>query len=378
MRNLLLFQIVVCNIIASSLGTQLKYTVNSTRLSWTDAEEECQRTGGHLISILDSQHNREIRYKLEDANIRLAWIGISDRSLEGSWRWISILSSSQYKNFRGNEPNGGERENCGEMVIGLVGWSKLTWNGTWNDSPCAVKKPFVCEQKSDVTDGIIVLSSDAPIVLILILTLVAVAVIVIITTVYTVKRCKNRRKETCKEDVAIKPCDKSADQQMETIVDDRCDQEYDYINPLTAVDSTEHTPDIGTSHKKFKDLSIDTDGGKFAKYVTVGERYKVPSGVPKLLKPKSDDLSSSQTELCRDSDIYEFSDEIGIYEDPGSSIINGECDSLQNGANISHYEAPIDANCSVAGYETMEQPGTGFNGDDEDGPYQNNMYLSVS
>jgi len=173
------------------------------------------------------------------------------------------------------------------------------------------------------------------------------------------------------------PCDKFADQHMETIVDDRCDQEYDYINPLTAVDSTEHTPDIGTSHKKFKDLSIDTDGGKFAKYVRVGERYKVPSGVPKLLKPKSDDKSSSQTELCRDSDIYEFSDGIGIYEDPGSSIISGEYDSLQNGTNISHYEAPIAANCSVVGYETMEQPGKGCNGD-EDGPYQNDMYLSFS
>ena len=36
----------------------------------------------------------------------------TDLSLEGSWRWQESHQAPAYTNWDGNEPNGGDREDC--------------------------------------------------------------------------------------------------------------------------------------------------------------------------------------------------------------------------------------------------------------------------
>lgn len=81
-------------------------------------------------------------------NIVSGWIGYNDRVKEGSFRWINALNSHGYTNWQrkqSKEPNGGEKENCVEMIPAMK-YGITDWMGKWNDFPCNGLQRPICQR----------------------------------------------------------------------------------------------------------------------------------------------------------------------------------------------------------------------------------------
>ena len=68
------------------------------------------------------------------------WLGASDQLAEGHWFWWDG-SRMTYKNFLPRQPdNYRGNQDCLEMWI-----SFYIGRGYWNDYPCSVRQPFLCQ-----------------------------------------------------------------------------------------------------------------------------------------------------------------------------------------------------------------------------------------
>ncbi|MCP9788457.1 leucine-rich repeat protein [Cyanobium sp. Maggiore-St4-Cus] len=99
--------------------------------TWTGAELTAVALGGHLATISSSGENNFLisNFSNKTGEYQGLWIGLTDRSLEGDFKWISGETSA-YRNFFPSEPNGGIGENYVHM------WSSNPWGysvGSWND-----------------------------------------------------------------------------------------------------------------------------------------------------------------------------------------------------------------------------------------------------
>ncbi|XP_049310178.1 uncharacterized protein LOC105229811 isoform X4 [Bactrocera dorsalis] len=136
-------------------------------MSWPDAEEHCVNLGGHLASIRNEQQQQVIHEILfrspgyDDQNAY--WVGGSDSSYEGDFRWSDGLLF-QYTNwFPGwtehshynKQPNddGLSSQDCIELrrffrtPPGIqANRSPLTSTFMWNDRDCSAKNFLICER----------------------------------------------------------------------------------------------------------------------------------------------------------------------------------------------------------------------------------------
>jgi alpha-tubulin suppressor-like RCC1 family protein len=100
-----------------SAGTPHFYEyVTATNLSWSSAETAANNRSyfgmsGYLARIKSGTENSLLAGLVPSGND--AWIGASDRSTEGTWKWISgseaddTISGSDYTNWASGEPNDG-------------------------------------------------------------------------------------------------------------------------------------------------------------------------------------------------------------------------------------------------------------------------------
>ena len=74
--------------------------------SWSDAEEQAQRLGGHLVAINSQEENQWITDNLLDQTTALgsAWIGYFYDETDGVWKW-SNRETTSYDNWGVGEPN---------------------------------------------------------------------------------------------------------------------------------------------------------------------------------------------------------------------------------------------------------------------------------
>ena len=63
-------------------------------------------------------------------------MGLNDRDVEGTWRYASVDKSLVYLKWRGNEPNGGETDDC---VI-------MKQKGVWSDANCDSNYFVACKK----------------------------------------------------------------------------------------------------------------------------------------------------------------------------------------------------------------------------------------
>ncbi|XP_067915863.1 C-type lectin BjL-like [Heterodontus francisci] len=119
------------------------YQVFDDKESWKTAEKYCEddEHSAHLASVMTEEHNTFLGKLIEQKGItdHSAWIGLSDRCKEGTFKWRDG-SSLSFSKWASNQPDNYQgKEHCVHIRSGDF----------WNDLPCEWKLPFVCSYKYD-------------------------------------------------------------------------------------------------------------------------------------------------------------------------------------------------------------------------------------
>uniref|UniRef100_A0AAY5K5M0 C-type lectin domain-containing protein n=1 Tax=Esox lucius TaxID=8010 RepID=A0AAY5K5M0_ESOLU len=111
------------------------YYISSVKNTWNAGRQDCLNRRADLVII----NSREEQAFIKALGHR-SWIGLTDRDVDGTWRWVdgTPMTTSYWIN---GEPNGGKKENCGENKI-----SNDDPVMAWNDQPCDHKNYFICEE----------------------------------------------------------------------------------------------------------------------------------------------------------------------------------------------------------------------------------------
>ena len=116
-----------------------KFRYHNTPLSWMEAEAVCISEGGHLASTLSASELEEAAFLVEENGKTLAWVGATDKEVEGQWKWVdgeAWLLTSWYGNWR----NGGKKQNCGFIRS----------TRDLDDISCGQKKHFICGVQPEI------------------------------------------------------------------------------------------------------------------------------------------------------------------------------------------------------------------------------------
>lgn len=112
-----------------------RYELVTGDVSWTQANEDAIKKGGHLISITSEDENNEAVALAEQAGIEYVWIGgyTSERDNSVYGHWVTGEEFS-YTNWYDGEPSRNDLD--GEPEFYLMLWhvgDKWTWNDQRND-----------------------------------------------------------------------------------------------------------------------------------------------------------------------------------------------------------------------------------------------------
>ncbi|XP_072046897.1 uncharacterized protein [Amphiura filiformis] len=120
------------------------YIINSTKVSWPEAEQICSDLDANLISIhsdveqkfledlINSEVNKERGYA----------IGLTDRDQEGVFQWTDG-SPVDYTNWYPGEPNNAVNEDC------VAVRSQEIWFFEWNDFYCYEVGGYICKKPKE-------------------------------------------------------------------------------------------------------------------------------------------------------------------------------------------------------------------------------------
>ncbi len=106
-------------------------------VSWTEAKEIAQNSGGYLVVINDKEENKFVKQALKKGD---GWIGLSDEMTEGTFEWVNG-DPLNYTNWKNGEPNnsGGDQD-----------FARIIKNsGTWGDREASYRTEFIMEVPCD-------------------------------------------------------------------------------------------------------------------------------------------------------------------------------------------------------------------------------------
>jgi len=122
-----------------------RYKLITWWATWEEAKADCEKRGGHLVTIDSDDENEVVTQLLTDSGYPHAWIGLSLNDDTGKWEWVTLedVTDLFYENWDKDpkEPSGGEY------------YVDIRSDGTWNDW-CRDRKnkdykmPYVCEFES--------------------------------------------------------------------------------------------------------------------------------------------------------------------------------------------------------------------------------------
>ncbi|XP_038577163.1 C-type lectin domain family 4 member E-like isoform X2 [Micropterus salmoides] len=120
------------------------YLLSSKTASWTEGRQDCRNRGADLV-VIDSAEEQKFLSDL--TTVQTSWIGLTDREMERSWKWIdgtpltlSYWMAAQPDNGNG-DPEWGE-EDCAQLKPGE------NWKNNWNDLSCSTSLRWICEKEA--------------------------------------------------------------------------------------------------------------------------------------------------------------------------------------------------------------------------------------
>lgn len=109
-----------------------RYEAVKKDISWTDANNECLKKGGHLVTITSKAEEDKVSQLAQSAGIKYCWIGgyTSVRNDQAYGHWITGEDFNQYTNWYAGEPSRNDLDGTPEFYLML--WNiKGQWS--WND-----------------------------------------------------------------------------------------------------------------------------------------------------------------------------------------------------------------------------------------------------
>lgn len=125
-----------------------QYQLITSWKTWEDAKDDCEKRGGHLVTIDSDEENEMVTELLKDGGYPAAWIGLSDKDKSKTnrkWEWVTTtnMKSTSYRKWGKNQP-----DKLKEYYV------EIRSDGTWNDwcqnpnedpNTTKYKMPYVCE-----------------------------------------------------------------------------------------------------------------------------------------------------------------------------------------------------------------------------------------
>ncbi|KAF6023191.1 hypothetical protein EB796_018500 [Bugula neritina] len=119
------------------------YELNEEHRVWSEAQDDCRRKGGNLVSIASSYEQTTVQKYVPHRLAGLSlWIGGSDKTSSSAWAWLDGTPFS-YMNWDGLTRHSTKLNRC--MAMRLE-------SKTWITDECDVKKPYICKRLSDGYD----------------------------------------------------------------------------------------------------------------------------------------------------------------------------------------------------------------------------------
>ena len=116
----------------------------SDKKNWTDAEDFCQKEGGHLASVHSNATNNFVLGGMALKGLDIVWLGGNDIKGEGVWQWTDC-TPWDFTFWAPGEPTGGG-EDCLTQVFNFTGYGHL--DRKWNDWSCGSRyRGFLCSKK---------------------------------------------------------------------------------------------------------------------------------------------------------------------------------------------------------------------------------------
>ncbi|CAH1257377.1 PXDN [Branchiostoma lanceolatum] len=116
------------------------FKVTQTAKDFTSAAASCAEDGGILATPKDNATNTFLVHLKNHVSTEAPfWFGLSDRHVEGEWRWEdgTILRDGDFTDWLPGEPEISGREDCVNFLAGA--------GSKWNDVPCRRRRGYICQ-----------------------------------------------------------------------------------------------------------------------------------------------------------------------------------------------------------------------------------------
>ncbi|KAI5628226.1 CD209 antigen-like protein C [Silurus asotus] len=108
--------------------------------TWSKSRQDCITNGADLVIINSTEEQEFISKRFGDAQ---AWIGLSDKDIEGNFKWVDDTLLTTLFWWTGEPNDYGRNEDCA-----ITGYNSAKSNiSTWADFPCDVSVFGICEMK---------------------------------------------------------------------------------------------------------------------------------------------------------------------------------------------------------------------------------------
>ncbi|XP_067371556.1 CD209 antigen-like protein C [Channa argus] len=114
------------------------YLLSSLSGSWERGREDCRVKGADLV-VIESDEEQTFVLGLTQ---QPAWIGLNDKEVEGTWKWVDGTSLIKTYWKKDQPDNGGGSSRWGEEDCAHI---RNEENTRWNDLSCTASLRWICE-----------------------------------------------------------------------------------------------------------------------------------------------------------------------------------------------------------------------------------------